>query len=95
MRNLILASALAAACFAGSTLAASASNPGTKSAAAADGSRVSCFSERVTGSNLRRKVCMTDADRDQRRKEDQASMENLKNGSSSRGKGNSDPGLSR
>lgn len=58
-------------------------------------SRMVCFSERQTGSNLRKKICMTEAERERRRKEDQEALANLKNGSSARGVSNVEADIRR
>jgi hypothetical protein len=40
--------------------------------------KVVCSSERSTGSHLRRRTCQTEAQREERRKQDQEAMERLK-----------------
>lgn len=60
-----------------------------------DGSRVVCFSEPKTGSHMRKRVCMTEAERDKRRAEDKEAMNSIKRGSSARGNANVEPALTR
>lgn len=36
--------------------------------------RLVCFAEKTTGSNLRKRICMTEAEREQRRKADKAAL---------------------
>jgi hypothetical protein len=44
-----------------------------------------CHAEKVTGSNLRRRICMTDEEREARRKADQETLETFKRGSANSG----------
>ena len=43
-----------------------------------DGPRVVCTKERTTGSNIRRRNCMTQAQQEERRKRDQEAMQRMK-----------------
>jgi hypothetical protein len=36
--------------------------------------RLVCFAEKTTGSNLRKRICMTEAEREKRRKADKAAL---------------------
>lgn len=89
MRALIVVVLAAVAATGGNAMAAEA-----KSATGSE-SRMVCFSERQTGSNLRKKICMTEAERERRRKEDQEALANLKNGSSARGVANVEADIRR
>lgn len=55
------------------------------------GDRRVCFLEARTGSNIKQRVCMTEAERDRRRKEDQEALSKLKHSSSGASKANVDP----
>jgi hypothetical protein len=46
--------------------------------AKADKPRVVCTKERTTGSNLRKRTCMTQAQSEERRKRDQEAMERMR-----------------
>lgn len=50
----------------------------------ADAKKLVCFEQPRTGSNIKRKTCMTEEQAQERRKEDQASAEGLKRGSAGR-----------
>lgn len=41
------------------------------------GSQQVCFSEKVTGSHLRKRICMTKEEREQRRQQDQEAMNKM------------------
>jgi Skp family chaperone for outer membrane proteins len=65
-------------------LASATSVSAEQAAQPAPGERKVCFLEARTGSNIKQRVCMTEAERERRRKEDQEAMSNLKNSSSAR-----------
>jgi hypothetical protein len=67
--------------------------PASKAPAAKSSGRLVCFTEPVTGSHMRKRVCMTEEERAQRRAEDQEAARRFKNSSSSRSKANVDPEL--
>ena len=47
-------------------------------------SNLVCFSEKVTGSNLRKRLCMTEQERELRRQQDQEALGDLKGSSAGR-----------
>lgn len=55
------------------------------------GDRRVCFVEARTGSNIKQRVCMTEAERERRRKEDQEALSRLKGSSAGASKSNVDP----
>lgn len=52
-----------------------------------------CFAEKTTGSHLRRRVCMTREEQEQRRLADQQAMERLRRSRGAGGFGKPDPSL--
>lgn len=54
-----------------------------------------CFEQPRTGSNIKRKTCMTEEQAAKRRKEDQAAAEGFKRGSSGRSNSSTDNGVFR
>jgi len=54
--------------------------PAYSAEAPADKPRLVCTKERSTGSNLPRRVCMTQAQHDERRKRDREAMERMRAG---------------
>lgn len=48
--------------------------PPADAAKPASRDRLECFAEKTTGSNLRKRICVTAEERERRRKEDQAAL---------------------
>jgi hypothetical protein len=76
MRVLVKRTCLAALLVLGFAPALAAEPPPAKSAAPK--SKLICSKERSTGSNLRRRTCQTEAQREARRKQDQEAMVRMK-----------------
>jgi hypothetical protein len=55
------------------------------------GDRRVCFVEARTGSNIKQRVCMTERERERRRKEDQEALRALKHSSSASGTAGAEP----
>lgn len=51
-----------------------AEDPASADAKADRKERLVCFAEKTTGSNLRKRICMTESEREKRRKEDKAAL---------------------
>lgn len=61
------------------TAASSAAETGAASAPKpAKDERLVCFAEKTTGSHLRKRICMTETEREARRKADQDAMRNVR-----------------
>ena len=58
--------------------------------AAKSSGRMVCFTEPVTGSNMRKRICMTEEERDRRRTEDQEALRKFKGASGGRGSAGKD-----
>lgn len=86
MKTLILPAACLALVWAVGATAAG-EQPPQKAA----GANKTCHAEKVTGSNLRRRICMTDEEREARRKADRDAMETFKRGAAN--SGTADPRL--
>lgn len=72
---------------------AQAAEPKAKEEKVSSGSNVVCFAEKVTGSHLKKRICMTEAERERMRKEDQEAMGRMR--SSSAGGGPRNTGAER
>lgn len=59
------------------------------------GNRRVCFLEARTGSNIKQRICMTEAERERRRKEDQEAMSKLRSSSAGAGRANVEPNVRR
>ena len=86
LATLLAAATLAAALPAGAEQPAAAPEANKPSSG-----RLVCFTEPVTGSHMRKRICMTEEERDRRRAEDQEALRKFKNSSSGRGNANVDP----
>jgi len=87
-----LATLLAAATLA-AMLPASAEPPAAPAPEAKSSGRLVCFTEPVTGSHMRKRICMTEEERERRRAEDQEALRKFKNSSGGRGNANVDPDI--
>lgn len=85
MAMLLAATALAAA------LPARAEQPTPAEPEVKPNGRIVCFTEPITGSHMRKRVCMTEEERERRRAEDQEALRKFKGGSGSRSSANVDP----
>lgn len=75
-------------------VSAAATEPGAAAGPNAQKSeRLVCFAEKTTGSHLRKRICLTPEEMEQRRKADQEAMRNLRQSSGARSKANTDPSL--
>ena len=88
-----LATLLAAATLAAALPAGANEQPAAAPAAKPSSGRLVCFTEPVTGSHMRKRVCMTEEERDRRRTEDQEALRKFKGGSGARGSAGADPGM--
>jgi len=87
LATLLAATLLAAA------VPAHAAEPASAAPQSKSSGRLVCFTEPVTGSHMRKRICMTEEERDRRRAEDQEALRKFKNSTSSRSKANVDPAL--
>lgn len=62
-------------------------------AAAKATDQLHCFSEKKTGSNLRRRICITAEEQERRRKEDQQAVSNVRRSTGAAGASRGDPSL--
>lgn len=75
--------------------ALTAAEPAMTPAKPAEGEGRVCFSEARTGSNIKKRICMTEKERDARRKADQEAVQGFKGGSAGRGNTVSEKGTGR
>jgi len=82
MRISVVAGAVVAL---GMTLAAQAEQAKAKAEKSGSGDDIVCFAEARTGSHLKKRICMTQAERERRMKEDQEAMAKLRGSSAGGG----------